>query len=78
VIDPSSFPIDFGLHRCEPRVTEYGFVFTEVGQEESQRVALPAIANLEICVKLEFSALVLGSIDVIEFSRLWKLFDWEF
>jgi hypothetical protein len=30
VVDPSSSPVDFWLHSCEPWVSEYGFVFSQI------------------------------------------------
>jgi hypothetical protein len=45
VIDPSSFPINFWLHGGEPWVSEYGFVFPQVGEEESE--GDPSVTRLD-------------------------------
>jgi len=37
VVNPTAFPIYFGLHGCKPQVAEDGFVFAKIGEEELER-----------------------------------------
>jgi hypothetical protein len=39
-VDPSSFPIDFGLKSGEPGVSQDDFVLAQVSEEESHHSAL--------------------------------------
>jgi hypothetical protein len=34
MINPASFPVNLGLERCKPGVSQDYFVFPQVGQEE--------------------------------------------
>ena len=37
VVDPTAFPIYFGLYGCKPWIAKDGFVFAKVGEEELKR-----------------------------------------
>src|SRR5229473_1358939 len=77
MVDPSSFPIYFRLHGCEPWVAENGFVFAEVGEEELEGHGSGSCSNVQDGVVTEVSALVLCPIDVEQFTGFRKLFDRE-
>ncbi len=77
VVNPASFPVYLGLHCCEPWVTEDGFVFTKVGEEELERDGGRPGSYIQDGVIAEVSALVFRAIDVEEFAGFWELFDGE-
>jgi hypothetical protein len=58
VIDPSSFPVDFWLHHCEPWVAEDGFIFSEVREEEAEVDLSVSCLDQKVRIIEEIAALV--------------------
>jgi hypothetical protein len=75
MIDPASFPVDFGLKSCEPGVAQDYFVFSQVGQEELKCGLLGSSLDLQVCEELELSTFVWGAIDIKEFSWFLEALD---
>ena len=78
MIDPTSLPVDFRLHRCEPWVAENGLVFAKVGEEELERYGSGSCSDIQDGVIAEVSASVFCSINVEQFAGFRKLLDGEF
>ncbi len=78
MVDPTSFPIYFWLHRCKPWVAEDGFMFAEVGEEKFEGDGGRPGSYVQDGIVAEVSASVFCSIDVEQFTRFRKLFDREF
>ncbi len=78
MVDPSTFPIYFGLYRREPWIAKNGLVFAKVGEEELEWDGSGSGLDVQNGVIMEVSTSVLGSVNVEQFAGFWKLFDGEF
>src|SRR5258708_35741425 len=77
MVNPTPFPIYFGLHRREPWVAKDGFVFAEVGEEELEWDGGRAGPNVQNGIIAEVSTSVFCSVYIEQFSGFRKLFDRE-
>src|SRR5258708_10419669 len=78
MVDPSMFPIYFGLYHREPWIAKNGLVFTKVREEELEQDGSGSGSDVQNGVIMEVSTLVLSSVNVEQFAGFWKLFDGEF
>ena len=78
MVDPTLFPVYLWLHRCKPWVTNNGFVFAKVGEEELERDGSGPGPDIQNGVVTEVSTSIFCSIYIEQFTRLRELFDREF
>ncbi len=78
VVDPTLFPIYFGLHCCKPWVTEDGLMFAEVGEEELEGNSGRSGSNVQDGIVAEVSTSIFCSVYIEQLTRLRELFDGEF
>ena len=78
MVNPTPFPVYLGLHRCEPWISENGFVFAKIGEEELERDGGRPGSDVQDGVIAEVSASVLCSVNVKQLARFRELFDGEF
>ena len=78
MIDPTAFPVYFGLYGREPWVAKDGLMFAKIGEEELEWNGGRSSMDVQDGVVAEVSTLVFSPIDIEQFARFWELFDGEF
>ncbi len=75
MINPSPFPVYFGLSCSEPLIAEDCFLFPKFCEIEPKVGIVGSCLNLEIGIEAELSTFVFRPVDIQQFSRFIHLFN---
>ena len=75
MVDPSSFPVYFGLRSSKPWIPQNCFLFSEFCEVEPKIGVVGPHLNLQVGVVVELSTLVFHTIDIKQLPQLVHSFD---